>query len=203
MLLKKIEGAKAERRRAELMLEQRERFLQLVKERGILRGDFTLASGAKSSYFFDLKMVTLSAEGAYLAGKLVYELLKDSGIDAVGGLTLGADPIVTAVALVSYLEGTPIDAFIVRGELKGHGTKKAIEGRLPAKGSKVAIVEDVITKGGSTLKAIAAVEAAGCRVVRVIALVDRHQGGSNELRKRGYSFSAIVHANEEGDVRID
>jgi orotate phosphoribosyltransferase len=185
------------------MLEQRERFLQLVKERGILRGNFTLASGAKSSYFFDLKMVTLSAEGAYLAGKLVFELLKDSGIDAVGGLTLGADPIVTAVALVSHLEGTPIDAFIVRGELKGHGTKKAIEGRLPEKGSQVAIVEDVITKGGSTLKAIAAVEAAGCRVVRVIALVDRHQGGSDELQKRGYNFSAIVHANEEGDVRTD
>jgi orotate phosphoribosyltransferase len=185
------------------MLEQRDRFLRLVKERGILRGNFTLASGVKSSYFFDLKMVTLSAEGAYLTGKLVYDLLKGSGIDAVGGLTLGADPIVTAVALVSHLEGMPIDAFIVRGELKGHGTKKAIEGRLPEKGSKVAILEDVITKGGSTLKAIAAVEAAGCRVDRVVALVDRHQGGSDELRKRGYDFSAIVHANEEGDVRID
>ena len=133
------------------MMEQRDRFLQIVKERGILRGDFTLASGAKSSYFFDLKMVTLSAEGAYLAGKLIYEMLKDSGMDAVGGLTLGADPIVTGVALVSHLEGTPIDAFIVRGELKGHGTKKAIEGRLPVKGSKVAIVEDVITKGLSLI----------------------------------------------------
>ena len=185
------------------MLEQHERFLQLVKERGILRGDFTLASGAKSSYFFDLKMVTLSAEGAYLAGKLVYELLKDSGIDAVGGLTLGADPIVTAVTLVSHIEGTPIDAFIVRGDMKEHGTQKAIEGCLPAKGSKVAIVEDVITKGGSALKAIVAAEAAGCRVARVIALVDRHQGGSDELRKQGYNFSAIVHADAEGAVRTD
>jgi orotate phosphoribosyltransferase len=201
--LNENKAEKAERRRAEVMLEHHERFLQLVKERGILRGEFTLASGAKSSYFFDLKMVTLSAEGAYLAGKLVYELLKDSGIDAVGGLTLGADPIVTAVALVSHLEGTPINAFIVRGELKEHGTQKAIEGRLPEKGSTVAIVEDVITKGGSTLKAIAAVEAAGCRVDRVVALVDRHQGGSDELRKRGYDFSAILHADEEGEVRAD
>lgn len=186
-----------------MILEQRERFLHLVRERGILRGDFTLASGAKSSYFFDLKMVTLSAEGAYLAGKLVFELLKDRGIDAVGGLTLGADPIVTAVALVSHLEGTPINAVIVRGELKEHGTQKAIEGCLPEKGSTVAIVEDVITKGGSTLKAIAALEDAGCQVVRVIALVDRHQGGSDELRKRGYDFSAILHADAEGVVRTD
>ena len=91
----------------------------------------------------------------------------------------------------------------MRGNLKEHGTQKAIEGRLPAKGFKVAIVEDVITKGGSTLKAIAAVEAAGCLVDRVVALVDRHQGGSDELRKRGYNFSAIVHADEEGEVRTD
>ena len=124
-------------------------------------------------------------------------------IDAVGGLTLGADPIVTAVTLVSHIEGTPIDAFIVRGDMKEHGTQKAIEGCLPAKGSKVAIVEDVITKGGSALKAIVAAEAAGCRVARVIALVDRHQGGSDELRKQGYNFSAIVHADAEGAVRTD
>lgn len=186
-----------------MTLEKRERFLELVKERGLLRGDFTLASGAKSSYFFDLKMVTLSPEGAYLAGKLVFELLRESGVDAVGGLTLGADPIVTAVAIVSHLEGKPIPAFIVREELKEHGTQKAIEGNLPTKGSKVAIVEDVITKGGATLKAIAAVEAAGCRVVKVVALLDRHQGGSDELRKRGYDFAAILHADAEGEVRTN
>jgi len=186
-----------------LTLEQRERFVELVKERGLLRGDFTLASGAKSSYFFDLKMVTLSTEGAYLTGKLVFELLRDSGIDAVGGLTLGADPIVTAVALVSHMEGKPIPAFIVRGELKEHGTQKAIEGCVPQKGSRVAIVEDVITKGGSTLKAIASVEAAGCRVAKVVALLDRHQGGSDELRKRGYDFTAILHADAEGEVSTE
>ncbi len=186
-----------------MTLEKRERFLELVKERGLLRGDFTLASGAKSSYFFDLKMVTLSPEGAYLAGKLVFEILRDSGVDAVGGLTLGADPIVTAVAIVSHLEGKPIPAFIVRGELKEHGTQKAIEGNLPTKGSKVAIVEDVITKGGATLKAIEVVEAAGCRVAKVVALVDRHQGGSDELKRRGYDFAAILHADAEGEVRTN
>ncbi|MCK5654566.1 MAG: orotate phosphoribosyltransferase [Dehalococcoidia bacterium] len=181
-------------------MEQRKRFLELVKELALLRGDFTLASGAQSSYFFDLKMVTLSPEGAYLTGKLVFEILRESGVDAVGGLTLGSDPIVTAVAIVSHLEGKPIPALIVRGELKEHGTQKAIEGNLPTKGSKVAIVEDVITKGGATLKAIEAVEAAGCRVVKVVALLDRHQGGSDELKRRGYNFTAILHADAEGEI---
>ena len=175
-------------------------FLELVRERALLRGDFTLASGARASYFFDLKMVTLSPEGAHLAGRLVYGLLKDSGIEAVGGLSLGADPIVTAMAIVSQLEGRPIPAFIVRGGDKDHGTQKSIEGNVPSPGSRVAIVEDVITRGGSTLRAIEAAEAAGCRVARVIALVDRHQGGSDELERRGYDFSAILHADEEGEL---
>ena len=91
----------------------------------------------------------------------------------------------------------------MRGELKEHGTQKAIEGCLPGKGSKVAIVEDVITKGGSTLKAIEAVEAAGCLVDRVVALVDRHQGGSDELQQMGYDFTALLHADASGEVSLD
>jgi orotate phosphoribosyltransferase len=178
------------------------RFMEVVKERGLKRGEFTLASGEKSAYFFDLKMVTLSPEGAYLAGRLVLELLKDIDIDAVGGLTLGADPIVAAVAAVSYLEGRPIPAFIERGEFKDHGTQKAIEGYIPQKGGRVAIVEDVITKGGASLKAIGLAEGAGCKVVKVVALVDRHQGGSEELRRRGYDFSAILHADKEGEISL-
>jgi orotate phosphoribosyltransferase len=185
------------------MLELRQRFIELVKERGFIRGDFTLTSGAKSTYFFDLKMVTLSPEGAYLAGRLVFGLLRESGIDAVGGLTLGADPIVAAVALVSHMEGEPIPAFIVRGEMKEHGTQKAIEGGIPQEGSSVAIVEDVITKGGSTMKAIKAVEQAGCRVAKVVALLDRHQGGSDELRRRGYDFTAILHADAAGEISTE
>lgn len=181
----------------------RKRFLEVVRERGLKRGEFTLASGEKSSYFFDLKMVTLSPEGAYLAGRLVLEALRDIDIDAVGGLTLGADPIVAAVAAVSYLEGRPIPAFIERGELKDHGTQKAIEGYIPQKGGRVAIVEDVITKGGASLKAIGLAEGAGCKVVKVVALVDRHQGGSDELRRRGYDFSAILHADAQGELSLD
>lgn len=183
--------------------ELRQRLLGLVKERALLRGDFTLASGAKASFFFDLKMVTLSPEGAYLTGRLVYDLIKDSGAVAVGGLTLGADPIVAAVAVVSHIEGNPIPAFIQRGEVKDHGTQKGIEGYIPAAGGRVAIVEDVITKGGATLKAIGLAESAGCEVVKVVALLDRHQGGSDEVLRRGYDFSAILHSDSEGNLRLD
>ena len=157
-----------------MTLDERERLLELVKDRALLRGDFTLASGAKSSYFFDLKMVTLSPEGAYLIGKLVFDILKDSGVDAIGGLTLGADPIVTAAAIFSHLEGKPIPAFIVRGELKEHGTQKNIEGCLLGRNSRVAIVEDVLTKGGS-----------------------------DELQQMGYDFTALLHADASGEVSLD
>ena len=175
----------------------------MVKERALLRGEFTLASGEKASYFFDLKMLTLSPEGAYLTGRLVYELLRDMEVDAVGGLTLGADPIVAAVAVVSHMEGHPIPAFIQRGEVKDHGTQKGIEGYIPAAGGRVAIVEDVITKGGATLKAIGLAESAGCAVVKVVALLDRHQGGSDEVRRRGYDFSTILHSDNDGNLRLD
>lgn len=183
--------------------ELRGRFMEVVRERGLKRGEFTLASGEKSSYFFDLKMVTLSPEGAYLAGRLVFEMLRDVDIDAVGGLTLGADPIVAAVAAVSHLESKPIPAFIERGGFKDHGTQKNIEGYIPQEGGRVAIVEDVITRGGASLKAIGLAEGAGCRVVKVVALVDRHQGGSDELRRRGYDFTAILHADSEGELSLD
>jgi len=182
--------------------EDTERLLKIVKEKAVFRGDFTLASGTKTNYYFDGRVVTLSPEGAYLVGKKVFELIKDIGVDAIGGPTLGADPIVTAVAVVSYLEGKPIPAFIVRGELKEHGTQKRIEGCLP-KGSKVALVDDVITTGGSFFRAIEAVEAENCQVVRVIALLDRQQGGSEELKRRGYDFSAILRADASGEVYIN
>jgi len=182
--------------------DYKERLLKYTKEHAVLHGDFVLASGAKAKFFFDMKMVTLSAEGGYLVGKVLFDMLKAINISAVGGLTLGADPIVTAVALVSYIEGRPIPAFIERGVVKDHGTMKTIEGHVPVKGSPVAIVEDVITKGGATLKAIGIAEEAGCKVVKVIALLDRHAGGSDEVRRRGYDFSAVLHADADGNISL-
>jgi orotate phosphoribosyltransferase len=114
---------------------------------------------------------------------------------------MGADPMVAAVAVASHLEGKPMPAFIVRAEVKGHGTQKRIEGPLK-KGSKVAIVDDVVTTGGSVRRAIEAVEAEGCKVVKVVVLLDRHQGGSYEIKKKGYDFQAILSADAAGRVRL-
>ncbi len=184
-----------------MTIEGDDRILQLFKDHAILRGDFTLSSGLKTSYYFDGRKVTLWPEGAYLIGRRIYRMLVEVGAEAVGGTTMGADPIATAVAVVSHLEGSPIPAFIVRAEVKGHGTQKRIEGPLKA-GSRVAIVDDVITTGGSVLRAIEAVEAEGCHVVKVVVLLDRQQGGAEELRSRGYDFSAILCADASGKVRL-
>ena len=172
--------------------ESTRRIREIAIEVGaFLRGEFTLTSGKKSNYYFDGKKVTLSPEGAYQVGKAVFDQLAGVGIDAVGGVPVGAYSMVAAVALVSHLEGKPIPAFIVREETKEHGTKRRIEGHLK-EGSRVAIVDDVITTGGSLLRAIKAVEAANCKVVKVIVLVDRNEGGGDRLRQEGYDFTALL-----------
>ena len=157
----------------------------------LLQGEFTLASGRKSSRYFEGKKITLQPEGAYQVGKAIFDELAEAGVDAVGGLATGAYPIATAVAMVSHLEGKPVSAFVVREEQKDHGARRLIEGHL-REGSRVAIVDDVITSGGSIIKAINAVEERNCRVVKVIALVDRHEGGVEKLRGKGYAFKAIL-----------
>jgi len=178
-----------------------ERILELFREHAILRGEFTLSSGIKTSYYFDGRKVTLWPEGAYLIGRRVLDIIAGAGAEAVGGMTMGADPIAAAVAVVSHLEGKPVPAFIVRAETKGHGTQRRVEGPLP-KGARVAVVDDVVTTGGSVLRAIEAVEAEGCSVVKVVVLLDRQQGGADEIRRRGYDFTALLTADASGDVRL-
>lgn len=186
-----------------LNTESAERIREIASEVGaFLRGDFTLSSGRKSDHYFDGKRITLSPEGAYWVGKAIFDELKEINVDAIGGLAIGADPIVSAVALVSHLEGKPIFSFIVRDVAKEHGTKRKIEGHL-REGFRVAIVDDVITTGGSVSKAIEAVEAINCKVVKVIVLVDRHEGGSDRLKKEGYDFANILHLWPSGEVTID
>lgn len=178
-----------------------ERLRDLVLEKSVRYGYFVLASGAESSYYFDGRLTTLWPEGALLVGRKMFELIGRANVDAVGGPTLGADPIVAAVVLTSQLEGRPIPGFIVRKEPKRHGTQRHVEGHLPEKGT-VALVDDVITTGGSLLRAIEVVESAGCRVGKVTVLLDRNQGGSIELRKRGYDFTALLSADAQGKVTI-
>ena len=171
-----------------------QRLKEILLEKSYRHGTFTLTSGKTSDFYIDGKQTTLDAEGAYLCGKLLFELIKNepAAIDAVGGMTLGADPLVSAVSLVSYLEKAPIPAFIVRKEAKGHGTGNYIEGlkNLPA-GGRVALVEDVVTTGGTLLKVIDRVEAAGFVVGLVVTVVDRQEGGAEFLAERGYPLKAL------------
>ena len=178
------------------------RLLALALERGAIRyGDFTLASGRRSSYYFDGRLLSLDPEGAYLLGRAFLPLLADAGVSAIGGPTLGADPIVAAVAMASWQQGAPLPAFIVRKEAKGHGTAQLIEGPLPP-GARVAIVDDTCTTGGSLFHAIAAAEAAGCSVGLALAVLDRSEGGSDAIRQRGYPFAALLVAGADGRVGV-
>ena len=183
------------------MTKEVQRFLQIFREEGILRGKFILASGQESSFYFDGRMVTLSPEGAYLLGRTIFDLIKNLNVDAVGGMAIGADPIVTSVALISYVEKKPVSAFIVRGAGKDHGTQKLIEGPLKP-GFRVVIVDDVITSGRSVLRSIEAAESYDCKVVKVVVILDRKAGGSEEIIKRGYDFQSLLLADESGDVSI-
>ena len=177
-----------------------EKLLQLAIERGALKyGEFTLSSAQKSRYYFDGRLLSLDPEGAYLIGHALLPILKEAGVQAVGGLILGADPIVAAVALSSYLDGGSIPGFIVRKEAKAHGTAQQVEGPLRP-GSRVAIVDDVCTTGTSLFAAIEAAEGMGCTIAKVIVILDRMQGGSRELKRRGYDFAALLDATPEGKV---
>lgn len=174
--------------------------LELAREKGaVLYGEFTLASGRKSDHYWDGKKVTLDAGGACLVGMAILEMISSDNVEAVGGLEIGAIPIATSVAILSDLLGDrQIPAFIVKKEAKRHGTRSEIEGCDPS-GKRVVIVDDVITSGESILKAITAVEARGCKVVKVIALVDRHEGGSDSVRQKGYRFQSILDFRKVGD----
>ena len=156
-------------------------------------GNFTLASGKQSDFYFDGRLVSCSAKGSKLMAEIILEMIQGLSAVSVGGLTMGADPIAASVAAISASTANPIDCFIVRKEAKAHGTGQQVEGICPA-GSKVVIVDDVITTAGSTLKAIAAVEKIGCKVVKVISLVDREEGGVEALA--GYDFESIFKKND-------
>jgi len=172
------------------MENEREQLRRLLKAESLIFGDFTLVSGKKSTFYFDSKRTTLLPDGAWLTAREILRMIREHRIeaDAIGGLTLGADPIVCPVAALSHAEGPKLRAFIVRKEAKEHGTGRQIEGNLP-KGSRVIIVDDVVTTAGSTLKAIEAAEGEGHTVVAVICLVDREEGGAAKLAK--YPFYPV------------
>lgn len=178
------------------MTEQdKRRLVSLLATRSARRGSFTLASGRQSSLYIDARLTTMSPEGLALIGPLGVEALREAHwhVDAVGGLTLGADPIAYAISYASAQMATPIRAFTVRKEAKAHGTGKLIEGPF-CSGDRVAVVEDVITTGGSAARAVDAVRDAGGEVAGVLALVDRDEGGREALEERGLRVISLVTA---------
>ncbi len=179
--------------------DDRGRLIALLKRDALRTGTFTLASGRTSHYYVDGRKVTLSAEGAALIGAAVLQSLADlPEVVAVGGLTMGADPIVGATLAVAGAGGRPgLRGFLVRKEAKGHGTGQLVEGPLVA-GETVVIVDDVATTGGSSLQAVSAVEAMGCRVARVISVLDRLEGAEKAFAARGLDFQAIVTIRDLG-----
>jgi orotate phosphoribosyltransferase len=172
--------------------ELKEELKKILKEKSLITGvTRVLASGRTSSYYIDAKMTTLDPRGANILARLILEILKDHDIDAVGGFTLGADPIVGAVAALSAETERPLPAFIVRKEPKKHGERKMIEGPFQA-GWKVCVVDDVVTTAGSTLKACQAVEEEGGIVALTLTIVDRQEGGRENLEAKGYKFVSLL-----------
>jgi len=170
----------------------KEALIALVRQKALRFGTFTLTSGKTASYYLDGKQVTLDPRGAALIADGILDLLVQDGMpDAIGGMAIGADPITAAVVTMSALRDMPIAGFMVRRQPKGHGTNQYIEG--PVKpGEKVAIVEDVVTTGGSSIAAIERAEAFGLEVVRVIAIIDRMEGGAKTFSDRGIPFSSLL-----------
>lgn len=169
----------------------------MLATRSARRGSFTLASGRQSDLYIDARLTTMSPDGLALIGPLALERIRSRGweADAVGGLTLGADPVSYAIAHASALAGTPIRAFTVRKEAKVHGTGKVIEGPFRVN-DRVVVIEDVITTGGSALKAADAIRTAGGVIVGVLAVVDREEGGREALEAAGFSVESLTHARE-------
>jgi orotate phosphoribosyltransferase len=177
------------------IVSARAELLRLLLDRSLLRGHFVLASGRTSNFYLDVRRTSLDPRGAVLISRLLFDAVRASGARATGGLTLGADPLACALAALSSEWGHPLPAFLVRKASKEHGTGSRIEGGLPP-GTPVALLEDVVTSGGSALEAASAVRELGCPIVGVWAVVDREQGGREALAAEGLALSALYTGRE-------
>ncbi len=176
----------------------KKRLAEIIIERSFRYNEenpFTLSSGRTSPYYFDCKPTTLDPEGMNLIGHILFHMLEDSDVTAAGGLSLGADPIANALALISFQKGRPIKSFIVRKDIKGHGTKNRIEGNV-GPGEKVAILDDVATTGASTITALEAAKEVGFTVERAVVIIDREEGGIENIRKYVDRVDAVLTKSE-------
>jgi orotate phosphoribosyltransferase len=174
------------------------KLMALLKTKALKRGSFVLSSGKVSNYYLDGRIITLTPEGAYLAASIILELIKDKDIAAIGGPTLGADPIVGAVAVLSHINKAPLKTFIVRKNAKEHGTQRQIEGPPLEKNSRVVLVDDVATTGKSLVEAKQALEDIGVKVDTAIVIVDRCEGAQENLAKEGLRLESIFTVKDLG-----
>jgi orotate phosphoribosyltransferase len=181
------------------MAAARARLRDVIHQRSFGYGEVTLASGRISNFYFNLKPSMLDAEGAALLAQLTFDALAGERIDYIGGLEMGAVPIAGAVAQLSHMLGAPVQAFFVRKQPKDHGARLAIEGLMPGEtlaGRRVVIVEDVTTTGGSAMKAVESVRAAGAEIAFVLTIVDREEGATEAFAAEGLDFRALFRASE-------
>ncbi len=174
------------------------KLFNLLNREALKRGEFVLSSGKVSKYYLDGRIITLTPEGAYLTASIILELIKDEGVDAVGGPTLGADPIVGALAALSHIKGAPIKTFIVRKEAKSHGMQRQIEGPALKENARVILVDDVATTGKALIEAKQALDKIGAKVEKAVVIVDRLEGAEENLAKTGLKLESIFTINDFG-----
>lgn len=177
------------------MMNEREELKKILKERSILKGDFTLVSGRKSSYYINGKMTSLHSRGLYLTAKLLLDLLSDTEYDAFAGPVIGADPIIGALLVLSAERGVEKEGLLIRKESKKHGTKNLVEGNLSS-GCRVIVLEDVVTTGGSLLRAADAILDGGGTIAGIYTLVDREEGATERIAEAGYSYESLFKVSE-------
>jgi len=178
--------------------ELKAKLLTLLEREALKKGKFVLSSGKVSDYYLDGRIITLTPEGAYLVASIILELVKDKNIDAIGGPTLGADPIVGAVAALSHIKKIPLKTFIVRKQTKEHGTQRQVEGPVLKKGSRVILVDDVATTGKALIEAKEALETIGVEIEKALVIVDRQEGAAENLSRAGLKLDSIFTIEDFG-----
>ena len=189
-----------------ITISTKERLKEILMHLSVESGrSFSLSSGVQSNFYIDGKQVTLHPEGSFLVAKVILEMItndiQNGGVDAIGGLTLGADPIIASTITLSYINDCPINGFIVRKEPKKHGKQLLVEGILK-KNDRVIIIDDVTTTGASVLKAINTIEEIGAQVIKIISIVDRLEGAKDSFKNKGYEFNSIFTKDELFDKSI-
>lgn len=178
------------------LITEKKRLLAILKEQSFFKEKIILSSGKESDYYIDARRVTLSAEGAYLAGKIILDMVAEEEFDAIGGPTLGADPMVGAVASLSFQQGKPCDTFIIRKSAKAHGKQQQVEGPLLPEGARVILIDDVATTGKAFIESLDVLHSMNIQVVKAICIIDRAEGAAQAVEAKGCALHSIFTADD-------